>query len=297
MSSNTDDEWKDVPPILYHYCNAEAFRGIIENKCLWMSSVSSMNDYMEHNWLIQLARHSLQPRMRRSMLDPVDPFYQRLSQRLFEQPPATHFVVGFSSDGDVLSQWRAYADDGAGFAVGFNPRLFGVRPIPPSLRRPPDHPNIGLSQIYYPDDKLVKGLIEFVTYQHEKAASLSTDEAAIAADRLYESIVEFALRTKNPAFKEESEWRIIWLPTENAPAVSGHTQLCGPTFCVRRGRVISYYELRSQELPHGVMPIREIVLGPKNPNRDDITAINLLLTTNHQNLANITVSLSSATYR
>jgi hypothetical protein len=294
MTPNTDDEWKDVPPILYHYCNAEALRGIVENKCLWMSSVSSMNDYMEHNWLIEAARQHLRPRLRRSVLDPVDPFYQRLAERLFEQPPATHFVVGFSSDGDVLSQWRAYADDGAGFAVGFDPRLFGPRRLVPKLDRDSDDPDIGLTRVYYQNDDDLSSIDRHVADCHDRASPPSPTERA---DKCYENILQFALATKNPAFKEEKEWRIVWLPPDDVPAVSRHANLCGPKFRVRRGRVIPYYELKCEVLPHDVMPIREIVLGPKNPNRDDVSAINLLLRANHHNLANIEVSSSRATYR
>ncbi|WP_416152053.1 DUF2971 domain-containing protein [Pseudomonas sp. Bout1] len=29
----------------------------------------------------------------------------------------------FSKAGDVLSQWRAYADDGQGYAIGFDSKL------------------------------------------------------------------------------------------------------------------------------------------------------------------------------
>ena len=36
------------------------------------------------------------------------------------------FVSCFSADGDVLSQWRAYADDGHGFAIGFAPAEFAI---------------------------------------------------------------------------------------------------------------------------------------------------------------------------
>jgi len=292
----SDDEWKDVPPILYHYCNAEGLRGIIENKCLWMSSVSSMNDYMEHNWLIEAARAKLMPRLRHPVLDssPPDVFYTRLRQRLCEQPPATHYVVGFSSDGDVLSQWRAYASDGAGFAVGFNPRLFGIRPVMPSLRPSPDDPDIGLSRIFYQDGKLLETLDFWVTHCHDKACSSFVSDAA---DRCYDNILQFALTTKNPAFKEEQEWRIIWLPSGNPAANSGDAELSSMKFRVRQGRVIPYYELRCRLTPHDVMPIREIVLGPKNPHRDGINAIEQLLAANGHNLANIKVWASKATYR
>ena len=137
MATSTTDEWKDVPQTLYHYCNAEGLKGIVENKCLWMSNVACMNDYMEHNWLLELARECLRLRMRRSvlnLLDSPDQFYEELETLVFSQPTSTPYVVSFSAGGDILSQWRAYSDDGLGFAVGFDPRLFGV---PPCILRTP----------------------------------------------------------------------------------------------------------------------------------------------------------------
>lgn len=295
MPPPPDEEWKNVPPTLFHYCNAEGLRGIIEDRCLWMSSVSSMNDYMEHNWLINLARNRLEPRLPRSinLLNPPDEFYEQLEQRLFSPPPATHYVVGFSSEGDVLSQWRAYADDGVGFAVGFDPRLFGIRPCVPSLNPTADNPDIGLFPVFYPGDSFSDTLDHFVTHCHDQATPMSPREAA---DKCYNEILQFALTTKTPAFKEEGEWRIVWLPTRKPTATNGIVRLCGPRFRDRNGRVIPYYELRCESTLN-VMPIREIVLGPKNPHRQDVGAIRLLLTTHGHDVTHIRVRSSQATYR
>lgn len=37
--------------IMYHYCNVEAFKAIIQNKTLWLSSVYNLNDYKEIHWI------------------------------------------------------------------------------------------------------------------------------------------------------------------------------------------------------------------------------------------------------
>lgn len=49
---------KDVPrEMLYHYCGVNAFKEIIESKCLWLSHIRYMNDYMEHRWLLERAEN------------------------------------------------------------------------------------------------------------------------------------------------------------------------------------------------------------------------------------------------
>ena len=38
----------------------------------------------------------------------------------FDRGGVTNFVVCFCEDGDVLSQWRGYADNGKGCSLGFS---------------------------------------------------------------------------------------------------------------------------------------------------------------------------------
>ena len=37
--------------IMYHYCNVDAFKAIIQNKTLWLSSIYNLNDYKEIHWI------------------------------------------------------------------------------------------------------------------------------------------------------------------------------------------------------------------------------------------------------
>lgn len=55
------------------------------------------------------------------------------------------FVASFSRARDDLGQWRAYADNGRGFAVGFAPRMFGVED---GLKPSPDE-NAFLGSVLY----------------------------------------------------------------------------------------------------------------------------------------------------
>jgi Protein of unknown function (DUF2971) len=44
---------------------------------------------------------------------------------LMESSGIDLFVASFSTEKDDLGQWRAYADDGRGFAIGFDPKSLG----------------------------------------------------------------------------------------------------------------------------------------------------------------------------
>ena len=46
------------------------------------------------------------------------------------------FIASFSRARDDLGQWRAYADNGRGFAIGLSPRMFKIVDKPPPDRLP-----------------------------------------------------------------------------------------------------------------------------------------------------------------
>jgi len=69
------------------------------------------------------------------------------------------YIACFSEKGDLLSQWRAYADDGEGVAIGFDPNG-GRFPVVNEL----PHNNAGpdfaytISEVRYADDVVVAEL-------------------------------------------------------------------------------------------------------------------------------------------
>ncbi len=118
-----------LPKILYHYCPVHSFKGIVESKSLWMSGLGTMSDFMEYKWLKRLALNRIeelasQKQWAMNVEELPEKTKQRnrllvLDRQLRSVPAYDPFCVSFSSDGDVLSQWRAYTDDGKGFAIGF----------------------------------------------------------------------------------------------------------------------------------------------------------------------------------
>ena len=132
------DPLEGLPPVLfnrsyrpedeatiYHYCNAETLRAILTTKTLRFGDVNMMNDYRESAWgykiFLETANELLAlskevPELKKidqHFLDQVDKILS--SSQLHVHP----FTASLSKNPDVLSQWRAYADNGRGFAIGF----------------------------------------------------------------------------------------------------------------------------------------------------------------------------------
>lgn len=101
--------------ILYHYCSNNAFHSIIENSSIWLSSLSLSNDSMEGKLVAEII----------GLIAKDDELDQAATERLQESVfRLEQFVDGLgfclSECGDLLSQWRGYADDATGVSIGFS---------------------------------------------------------------------------------------------------------------------------------------------------------------------------------
>jgi hypothetical protein len=101
---------------LYHYCPSDAFVAIIESRQVRLSSLALGNDWMEGRTSFRALRELLPGK------DMKLSEHMRLISVLagFEETQLV-YGLGFclSAEGDLLSQWRGYAQDGSGVAIGF----------------------------------------------------------------------------------------------------------------------------------------------------------------------------------
>ena len=105
--------------IIYHYCNVEAFRAIIQYKTIWLRFVYNLNDYKEIHWIKEKVLKKIKEYTNKDNYEKFNYFI-----KFFENQQPTVYIVSFSKGEDLLSQWRAYADDGYGVAIGFNAKYF-----------------------------------------------------------------------------------------------------------------------------------------------------------------------------
>ncbi len=139
--------------------------------------------------------------------------------------------LGFclSENGDILSQWRGYAADGMGFSIGFSAEYLNRLS---EDSRQDDGWGFSLQRVEYdikkqkqlvrPTYDAIREQIEKGAFRFGRATLLDTrSEDEIAEDerqrkKAYHnlgfrllSLFPELYRTKNPAFREEREWRLI----------------------------------------------------------------------------------------
>jgi len=167
MNANTDEIPTEIPTVelpntLYHYCGVNGFYGIVTSKEVWLSSATFTNDYTEGKQILRKAKSRLESANNQ-------PFANQLENAICTPSiTRTPFIACFSSKCDVLSQWRGYADDGAGFAVGFSIQALANQCE--TFRT--QVAGIYLDRIYYNDHEH-DGLLENCLNQH-----LNDDRAA-----------------------------------------------------------------------------------------------------------------------
>jgi len=100
---------------LYHYCSNEALVKIVNNRTLRLNHLSHSNDFLEGRWIsIALKKicekNKSTPQALRTLEFLLNKFQQNLGA----------LGLCLSEEGDILSQWRGYANNGTGVSVGFN---------------------------------------------------------------------------------------------------------------------------------------------------------------------------------
>jgi hypothetical protein len=207
------------PERLYHYTSLSTFQKIVEGKVMWATEGFYMNDYTElrhsANLILETAERLQDEFAKRT--DGRDPFgLMRLAVRAdSENRQDLMFLTSFSENGDSLSQWRAYADNGAGVAIEFD--LTRLRDstypqMPDRLDRP-----MMLKCVYDIDvqrdlvERLLRGLTEVATSHPELSPdklNRYTLQKRLGALMLSAS-QELSPFLKNPGFHEEVEWRTV----------------------------------------------------------------------------------------
>lgn len=119
--------------IVYHYCSLENFLNIIKNKTIRLSDVNKSNDYLETKAVLSMIKEAAINMFKKSPISECgiliygmnneDAFKYLLDvvlNRVLEFKNLLIYAVCFSEKKDLLSQWRGYADNGKGVAIGFN---------------------------------------------------------------------------------------------------------------------------------------------------------------------------------
>ena len=105
--------------ICYHYCSVDTFYNILQPGTIRFGNPLNMNDSAEIIWLLEMVKDFVLKRgVYNSILEGWN-LIENISRTLLQEMDCP-YIFCLSKDKDVLSQWRSYANDGKGVAIGFN---------------------------------------------------------------------------------------------------------------------------------------------------------------------------------
>jgi hypothetical protein len=248
MSERSEHD-KQPPPVLWHYTDVGGLHGILESGTLWGTHVKFLNDVREiihgYEYIRGVSGKLLswsqivEAVKNEDIWRPETPMLARvigrvvltfgiqkaagyISDELVLKGGVGPFVTCLSGARDQLGQWRGYAGD-SGYAIGFNrerlqesikPRQgktpsadqsFGLLPLHTSRLVKIKYPRIDEESGRQDIDNTINSLIAYL----EKRVDGSAEGLEKAVENLPEFILGLLMELKDPAFKEEREYRII----------------------------------------------------------------------------------------
>jgi len=111
----------EPPPLIYHYTDDTGLRGILETGKFWLSDIFNLNDPSELKHGYSLAITLLKRKAANNSVAVAEfiKILESFGKSGGNIELANYFICSFSSCGNDLGQWRAYADNGRGYALGF----------------------------------------------------------------------------------------------------------------------------------------------------------------------------------
>lgn len=250
---------EEAPEIVYHYCSMESFVKIIESKEIWLTPSTHINDVVECRWLYSLAHEFAQKHFADS---PEDASAANALLHSAALNSRRNYMTCFSRNGDLLSQWRSYADACKGVAIGFRSTSFGVPVITQPHEHGPRQEQFCLCKMLYVDYEDVLPLLD------EMFKQAKDNEPELQGILL----ASLGARFKNKSFLEEDEWRLVVEPFLLGTPKANHWTsgiIDIDSFKTRvTGRGLSKY-IAYPILGEGQAEIAEVVLGPQNLTWED----------------------------
>lgn len=239
--------------IIYHYCGGEAFFNIIKNSTLWLSDVLKSNDSQECIWLRDLVKKEIEDYLAKTNLDYLKSWNTGYRMNSNIEENMTIYATCFSESVDLLSQWRGYAQDGSGIAIGFSKKhLQAVNGLAPY--------NVMFNKVVYQNQ--TKFINRIVKENIKNMKTKGIGHAGLELNQNYR--LEFA-QYKNPNFKEEKEWRMVLKSKPGAQKIKrdfGGIEFLETKYRYTDGKIISYSEMDFSKIKKEI--VKEIWIGPKS---------------------------------
>ncbi len=256
------------PDLLFHYTTGAGMRGILDSSRLWGTNYRYLNDASEIGYGVSLFEELINDRLVNAKDDVLTEFLGRSLQTanafdgMFDC-----YIACFCQRDDLLTQWRAYAGSGGGYALGFSTKEIGRRWG--QLDRTQD---FTLRKVIYEVERQ-KALLAQVIDQTLGVLAAGTNGISVAeANNLIarccgfvrSEVADYLLSFKHPAFAVEEEWRICHVVS---PSEEDHVQFRDGVYGLTPYVCLDISPMAG--VNHNKLPLAQITHGP-TPNPENV---------------------------
>ncbi len=295
-------ERKDVPEILYHYCNIDTFMKIIEKKTIRLSNIFKMNDYSEVKHVLKYLLPALKEKYRENpfpfefkMIKNEQAFDQIVLciEKEIDKVKYISYIASFSDSEDDLEQWNRYGDNGKGVAIGYDGKILY------DIAEQCELWNVIIKVDYsveehkrYIKNTIVPRIFEAIRNNigddYKLLSCIISDMSAILLS---------AVKYKPKAYENEKEWRLclhshlteLFYP-EDIKKCSENNQyddmvLNKISFSNKlNAGICSYFDLFFGKFKYASSIIKKIIIGPKSIINESDLDLKVLLQVNNFNI-------------
>jgi len=186
---------------IYHYTSLEGLISIIEDQSLYCTNIHFLNDKKEYQYGVDLILKVIEGMKSEDNYFGVINMIMKKIDLIYK---SERYVTCFSKNGDLLSQWRAYGNDGKGVSIGFKSIDFESSV----------YQFLNGNHIEYNEDiqlevvgELIRLIIDFF---HERKEIIDWAEYGyelLVANVVIEFLNNIISSYKHPSFSEEQEYR------------------------------------------------------------------------------------------
>lgn len=237
---------------LYHYTNQIGFMGIVQNKELWATQIQFLNDKNEYKLATKIAHETINEMLNEEGLPKKNKKLLLDFQCGLKRIKNTNMCVcSLTENGDLLSQWRGYANSHGSFSVGFDKE---------SIESSLESSDLFLKKCIYDKNEQVKIIKDIITESLFECKDFENEEDEItdiyndSAIYFSEKISSISPIIKDRSFSEEAEWRIY-----------GKISFADLSYRPGRSMLIPFYKIKFQKSLMEM--IGEIIVG-HTPNKD-----------------------------
>lgn len=278
--------------LLYHYTSVKTIDLIIKNRCIWATDVTKLNDRKEQKIWFEIFDKVIESFASKEDYDLHKEIIGEICIEIENyKNNYDSFISSFSEKEDLLSQWRAYGDNGEGICIAFD-----IREFLDMLYADNKNPNLYNGKLDYNYQAVFedtyKLIYDIVNYFHNQKISLSEFKNKIDNTTFFnEKCEQIWLRiqdSKDSSFFEESEFRLFLHQLKDKPIKTVDT-------FERNKRLIPYVKLEFGDKP---IPIRKIIIGPACKEYEDLkSGIERLLKNNGYVDVDKMIKVSTIPYR